>query len=871
MEQNQSGTRFLKKGRVGKNKKKELNCVIHPKKQYTRLCKKCLVLLCDKCLLANEHVTCDVISVNPESDSVYNQLKTRLSDRIKDMRSGVFELHEVLVRKKERMLKKRNETVAEIERYFNKVKEKILKDLNNKERDLSNELKTSVGEQETILSEHIGQCNRLRHNLSETITMLDNLDRLYQNTDKNNGDHIQQLHQVSRTLNDHDKNIKAVESTRDSFLVIRFIVNPDGERSILNKKLASVEVLNSRNRNSDGMNRERSAIESAENRRSPVAEGIARSNARHGLTVELPDETVYPQNRRSRSAPRLRPRSEIHFDRERPSDEARNLLTVPKSNSTNSFLDIDQDDDSNTRNTHGRNMFGELPNRRLQTSRHRNSPSPTHMRGNNRTRERRSPRHSPVTSSVSEDHNLIDFESTMEAPTTGQRSSPPTTSIDTLLDSPVDTVESPANLVPLENTAISDTAIQGEEGHINAEVENSFNDDIEAGHSSGSEKLPLEDAEASTVSDDPPPPYPGVQRPVTPPAPGELPPPYQDDALPPPYVQYPETSQQSVGQPRRRLYGYSGDTRRKETSRINAPVARVVLNQSSLETENTNSNYRTVKAIGPITTFTVSEVCDRRSPGMFALLYHNENSFLIVDRWNKKLKYFNDSGVSYGGVIFREEPWDITKVNTSQYAVTVPQLKSIFKLEATDDNIKATGVICTERKYACVAYHAQSERYVCGQVPQFGEPVIDLIGNDGGPILMSFKSDNSGISLFSYPRYVKVSRDGVIVVCDWNMKCLLLLKLDGTFIGKYKGSGDSLFTDPTGIVINQATDTIYAIASKCESVHKISLNCELLEVFGGPEEFRDARAIDSNGDRIAIGCKNGLVNVFATSAQSHRV
>ena len=879
MEQTQTKPRFLKNSRGSKDR--GMNCIVHPKKQYTRLCKSCLVFICEKCFISKQHSSCDILSVNSDVDSAINQLKTWLNDDIKDMRNGIFELHTNLVRKKERMLNKRNKTVAEIERFYSRIKEKMIKYLNNKEKELTDELKSSVGEQETVVSEHIGQCNRMRHNLSETSTLLDNLDRLYQNKDKSKADHLQQLHKVSKDLSSYKDSISSVESTRDSFLVIRFIVNPDGERSLYNRKLASVEVINSRNSNSNDSNLERTALEEAEDsmnapdHRDYLGDGDPSSNS-HGLVVEMPHRIIYPQNRRSRSAPRLRPRSEIHVATERHNDEAHNLLTVPKSASASNFFDLANETaaQSNTPDLQSRtfdNVF---------SSQNRNSPSPVHMSGAGLSSQRQT-RSTPVSPNHFQEGDLIDLQSDVQIAPNGtnyDRSSPQEqlesmgNAIDLLLgsadieDSTEVTGGPASNEGLLARSPSLDTGQPETESTIDRHREGSGES-----QTSNSEKVPLADTEGTNATDDPPPPYPGEQRPITPPAPGELPPPYQDDA-PPPYVRYPESPYQVVGQPRRRLNAVSEQPRCSMIRPVQAPVVRVVMDQRRLDMEgDINRNYRSIKPIGPIKTFTVNEANDRRNSGIFAILYHNEHSFLIVDRWNKKVKYYNDNGESYGGIIFREEPWDITKIANAEYAVTVPQLKSIYKLKASNDNVKTTQVVSTERKYACIAYHAQSDRFVCGQVPQFGEPVIDLIGKDGGPVLLSFKSDNSGISLFSYPRYVKVSCGGVIVVCDWNMKCLILLKLDGTFVGKYKGSNELLFKDPTGIVVNQSTDCIYAIASTCETVHKLSLDCKLQEVFRGPEEFRDGRAIDSLGDRFAIGCKNGLVNVYVATTQTHRV
>lgn len=363
------------------------------------------------------------------------------------------------------------------------------------------------------------------------------------------------------------------------------------------------------------------------------------------------------------------------------------------------------------------------------------------------------------------------------------------------------------------------------------------------------------DVGESAPEDDPPPPYPGFPR--LQPRPNELPPPYPGPP-PPPYTQNPEPASRSGRYRRRRLLGQSDQSRER---------ALIAINPASQGMSPSTSGLKITKV------FSVNEIHDKRSAGIFALAVVRSNCFVVVDRWNKKLKYFDPSGDSFGGLIFREEPWDVTLVTADLVAVTVPKLNTLYKIKVTEQSVITTSTVSTLRKYACVSFHKASEKFVCGQVPQFGEPVIDVIDINGGPILQTFRQDSESRDrcIFSYPRYVKVTDEGIVIVCDWNLKCLLLFQLDGSFVGRYKGTVDFPLNEPTGMAYDGEKKEIYVIDSKYSSlsaaIHTVSLGCECKDIIRWDNELRVAPAISPCRPGFAVGSKSGLVSLF-TARQS---
>ncbi|KAL3832337.1 hypothetical protein ACJMK2_023989 [Sinanodonta woodiana] len=282
--------------------------------------------------------------------------------------------------------------------------------------------------------------------------------------------------------------------------------------------------------------------------------------------------------------------------------------------------------------------------------------------------------------------------------------------------------------------------------------------------------------------------------------------------------------------------------------------------------EGTEILHIDIEPIGPVKKLHCSTKTDKRQCGIFGIAIHREDRLLVVDRWNRCVKHFDEMGACYGSLSYPDEPWDITKISDGYFAVAVPSFQVLFKFRImNDDLMERYGAIQTQRKYASLSYLVAKNQFVCGVVPQFGDPLVDLIDMEGN-ILKTFKTTTDGSQLFSYPRSVEVSPDGLIVVCDWNKKCIIMCNANDSYLGTYTGTQTVPLREPMGIYFDLTTDRVYVIDSKATNsegcIHVLSCDGQLKYVLRGHQEFKDGRSITARLDKIVVGTSKGFVTVF---------
>lgn len=797
-------------------------CFTHRGQSNVAICKTCIELMCKLCLsnIRVAHKECTISFLNSDLEKTCHDVTCNLMAKITESQNALRQFERTLTSKRERMEVKRNETVAEIERYFVRLKEKLLQKLRREETELLNHLNGKVEEQDRVIEESIETCR-------DTLRVVDNKKESVRNMARLSvGVHpdVSIIGNLKQAIHASDevklccKSQKEIEAARNGFMVIRFFVDSETEETVLNSKVASVEVLNSQAENQSNGNLEVERIqEAAQNVANENMERISPTTGddNEELRVLLPP-TPYrqrsvspapPNARHSRNHP-SRPRSELRSDRSTNygASSQRNSLEIRNTSSN----ELQQTPTSSIDYT---------PNGLGQESTASELPTPTAA--------------SPV--------ELIDFDVTSDM--ASLHCSTPSISSSSSRTTPS----------PVFPPVVADTPSSTESLTFSVNVTDVISSPVTSQAPSPSTTADTNVNEALNDEDDPPPPYPGLPR--TTPRPNEQPPPYPGPP-PPPYSQNPDpqasssTSGSDSVNPDRRLVSASDFCNLQEFSprpRGNK-VTRV---------------------------FSVNEVYDKRSAGIFALAVVKGNGFVVVDRWNRKLKYFNSHGVSYGGLIFREEPWDVTLMTSELVTVTVPKMNTLYKIKVTDQSVIATGTVITTRKYACVAYFEQNQVFICGQVPQFGEPVVDVITSDGGTVLQSFRHDSEDrrdALTFSYPRYVKVTDEGVVIVCDWNLKCIMLFKLDGSAVGRYRGTVEFPLNEPTGMAYDAEKREIYVIDSKhtstCAAIHTISLACECKDIIRWESEVRVAPAISACQPGFAVGSKSGAVSLFKPSSRN---
>lgn len=834
-------------------------CTEHYGHKYTALCTNCVKFLCNKCLVSEIyfHQQCSLAYLNDDVQHACRSLKENLCEKMFNVSKTLSSFQTSLCKKRDRMLKKRNETISEIKHYYNRLRELLLSKLNRDEESLLNMMKGKVDNQDTLILQKIQQCCETTSLIQEKETMIQNLEQLCKSgSSGNNLEYVRNLVNTSYFLKECECVEKEVADIRDGFLVIRFFVNSETEQTILNSKVACVEVLNSRAENHDGASLESERI-------SEVAQAISTSTDdsfdRNGMSnalgewrVALPplgdhiSETDKENTNSTENIPvdqehgeilrqqteneTLRPNADQindlinEFDtgllnRSDSSDEDTGLntqsnelilsnihLDSPPPRLTDAVVDIDTDE-------HSSNDFDTLP-----TSTDAVADIGTEEHSSNEC-----DRHTPVT-----EWGQTNAISVLENTTTNSES-PQTDPTEPVVNSDMTSHSGTSESDRRQSLAVTATGDA----------------------TSGEHNFPHDD--------DPPPPYPGFTSSPPTPGPDELPPPYPGTGPPPPYSQnqVPE-AQQPPG--RRRLYGIS--------DRMHSRLFSDSDFQSGLRDLAPPTQTNTPRLSRPKVSkvFSVNEANDRRVSGIFAVASVCGSAFLIVDRWNRKLKYFSETGLSFGGLIFREEPWDITSMMDDLVAVTVPKLQTFYKIKVSNNTVTTTSTVSTHRSYSSIAFNKVTQLFICSQVPPFGEPVVDMIGIDGGQIIQTFRTGLNSELRFSYPRYVELNEDGIIIVCDWNLKCLTLFSLDGSVVGRYRGTEEFPLNEPTGIAYNHTTKEVYVIDAKHSStlgaIHIVNLNCRCREIVRWDSEFRVARAITPHGSGYALGNKSGVLSIF---------
>lgn len=751
-------------------------CDDHQDNRHIAICKTCVHFLCKECMMQHplKHARCEVSSLDTNLYSTCEEMTSQLSRKLKTSKHTIQNFHRRLSKKRDRMIKKRNETVVEIERYFGMLKERLLRKLKHDETMLLNHLNEKVSEQDELISKSIDDCSEIMDSIEEKRAVISNLERQCSSQRGNSAvSFLKNVVKNGKEIDAFTDSEASLEATRDAFLVIRFYVDSEAEKAALRSKVASVEVLNSQDNDISGSNLE--------------SEGINEASQNVCMDVE----------------------SELNFMDADNTEELRVALPPAISRL------------ANTSPSQSSERSGDSPTipvcdiGALASGSSRTSPITDHTSGTSSAEGERGLTETQAQTQTETKQALVDVP---DSRTSSQRSSPTTSCAAAELDS---------SQTEAETSTSSSVAVQQENSPP---------------------------CMSTPVHEDPPPPYPGFPR--IQPRPNELPPPYPGPP-PPPYTQSPEPSSRPENFRQSRLL-------ESDESREQAVVA---INPTIQNESPSTSGLKFSKV------FSVNEIHDKRSAGIFALAVVRSNCFVVVDRWNKKLKYFNPSGASFGGLIFREEPWDVTLLTADLVAVTVPKLNTLYKIKVTEQSVVTTSTVTTVRKYACVSFHKSSERFICGQVPQFGEPVIDVIDINGGTILQTFRqdSDTRDRCMFSYPRYVKVTDEGIVIVCDWNLKCLLLFKLDGSFVGRYKGTIDFPLNEPTGMAYDEEKQEIYVIDSKFSSlsaaIHTVTLSCECKDIMIWDNELRVAPAISPCRPGFAVGSKSGLVGLF-TARQS---
>jgi hypothetical protein len=282
--------------------------------------------------------------------------------------------------------------------------------------------------------------------------------------------------------------------------------------------------------------------------------------------------------------------------------------------------------------------------------------------------------------------------------------------------------------------------------------------------------------------------------------------------------------------------------------------------------------------------YTIRPIPDTRPISVMAVCWASEGRLLVVDRWNCSIKLFHESGTALGSLsltsptnLFNSGAWDITHVEEEWYAVAIPQPRSIVQV-----NVFADGrMIIADRKstgagYAAIAYYSLDNVFICGSVPPFDKPRVDMVSMSG-LLLRRFEPGSYDNPYFGFPKSIAVSRDGIIMVGDSKDNTITFLTSVGDVIGIYPDNPDhppeKHIHDLQGFALASnhcggggGGATLFVTDGRANTIKLISATDRgCMDTWSDMMLGPKVMALNSECNRLIVGADTGRLNIFRLS------
>ncbi|XP_060561855.1 uncharacterized protein LOC132721550 [Ruditapes philippinarum] len=184
---------------------------------------------------------------------------------------------------------------------------------------------------------------------------------------------------------------------------------------------------------------------------------------------------------------------------------------------------------------------------------------------------------------------------------------------------------------------------------------------------------------------------------------------------------------------------------------------------------------------------------------------------IITDFHNHAVKMVDTSSQTVSDQLqLDDKPWDITRVTSTEIAVTLSYTKKIQLISLSSNklikkhNVKVDGI--------CGGISCYQGKLVVSFIVPAKLQILDM----NGTILTTIDGKN----IFKDPYYITCNRSS-IYVSDWEMKTVTRLNWQGDVIGSYSGMswprGMSLSGDGTVFVCDKGRNVIEEISGDCST------------------------------------------------------
>ncbi|XP_060593560.1 uncharacterized protein LOC132748032 [Ruditapes philippinarum] len=185
---------------------------------------------------------------------------------------------------------------------------------------------------------------------------------------------------------------------------------------------------------------------------------------------------------------------------------------------------------------------------------------------------------------------------------------------------------------------------------------------------------------------------------------------------------------------------------------------------------------------------------------------------IITDCHNNAVKMVDTSSQSVSDQLqLDDKPWDITRVTSTELAVTLPKIQTIQFISISSNKLIKEQTLKVGGK--CGSISCYQDKLVVSFINPTKLQILDMKGS----ILTTIAGKNM---FLKRPEFITCNRSS-IYVSDWNMKTITRLNWQGDVIGSYSGTsfpvGMSLSDDGTVFVCDWERNVIEEISGDCST------------------------------------------------------
>ncbi|KAL3853140.1 hypothetical protein ACJMK2_016710 [Sinanodonta woodiana] len=247
--------------------------------------------------------------------------------------------------------------------------------------------------------------------------------------------------------------------------------------------------------------------------------------------------------------------------------------------------------------------------------------------------------------------------------------------------------------------------------------------------------------------------------------------------------------------------------------------------------------------------FDATSAMDSRCAELTGGGFLENDHVLLVDNANEKLKLFTTDGDLLSELELSSAPWDVTIINASTAATTLPDEKTVLLVNINNECITPIEQFKTSCKCYGIAYSYSEKTLAVTCDTAYNEKASIKILTVGGKELKELVTDNTGQVLFNSPSYVASNPfTNDIYVTDETNNTVTGLTLDGSLRFRYT---ENYLKLPTGVAAD-SHGCVYICGNGSCDVHQLSREGKRIKILLDGVVHPRAISFEPYGDKFLV-------------------